>query len=211
MRELNDRRGRGIGATLGELVASAERVLVLCASAPERRRHLDGRLGGFDLCDYAALEREPALTDPYAHVVLLDPPSCAAQLALAQAGTGVTHLAWGEAELRFAAHIHVREYQLRGPLAACYRALHLGGSVSGGKLAEVLSGDAREPWSVGLAGRVLRVLSELELIAIERDSRLVRVISTASTSLEHSPAYRAYCERLEDGLRYLEPSKEQAA
>jgi len=105
----------------------------------------------------------------------------------------------------------VREYQLRGPLAACYRALRLGGSVSGGKLAEVLSGDAREPWSVGLAGRVLRVLSELELIAIERDSRLVRVISTASTSLEHSPAYRAYCERLEDGLRYLEPSKEQAA
>jgi single-stranded-DNA-specific exonuclease len=211
VRELNDRRGRGIGATLGELVASNERVLVLCASAPERRRHLDGRLGGFDMCDYAALEREPALTDPYAHVVLLDPPSCEAQLALAQGGRGVTHLAWGEAELRFAAHIHVREYQLRGPLAACYRALRLGGSVSGGKLAEVLSGDAREPWSVGLAGRVLRVLSELELIAIERDSRLVRVISTAGTSLEHSPAYRAYCERLEDGLRYLEPSKEQAA
>ncbi len=75
----------------------------------------------------------------------------------------------------------------------------------------MLSGDAREPWSVGLAGRVLRVLSELELIAIERDSRLVRVISTASTSLERSLAYRAYCERLEDGLRYLEPSKEQAA
>jgi single-stranded-DNA-specific exonuclease len=210
-RALIDRRGRGIGATIGELVASGEGVLVVCACTAERARHLEGRLGGFDLCSHAALARDPVLGADYAHVVLLDPPPSEEALALARAGTGFTHLAWGEPELRFAVHIHGREYQLRDPLAACYRTLRDRGQVEGAQLEEVLRGDARQPRSVELAGRVLRVLSELELVAVDCESRTVQVISTASTSLERSAAYKIYTQRLRDGLRYLEPSKEQVA
>jgi single-stranded-DNA-specific exonuclease len=211
VRELNDRRGRGVGATIGGLVAGGERVLVLSACAIDRLRHLDGRLGGFDLCDYAALERDPGLASAYAHVVALDPPASEAQLALARAGSGFTHLAWGEAELRFATHIQEREYQLREPLVACYRALRDAGGSGGGRLEEALRGDPQRPRSAALAGRVLRVLSELELIAIEPQARLVEVVSGTSTSLERSPAYIAYTKRLRDGLTYLEPSQRQAA
>ena len=208
---VRDRRGRGIGATIGELVASGEEVLVVGACATERARHLEGRLGGFDLCSYAAIERDPMLGADYPHVVLLDPPAGEPQLALARAGAGVTHLAWGEPELRFAIHIVGREYQLRDPLAACYRALRDRGHASGAQLEEVLRGDAQHTRSAELAGRVLRVLCELELIAVECESRTARVISAASTSLERSSAYIIYTQRLRDGLRYLEPSKEQAA
>jgi len=58
---------------------------------------------------------------------------------------------------------------------------------------------------------VLRVLVELELVAVEREARLVRVLSTSGTSLERSTAYRAYAKRLQDGLRYLQPNEQQAA
>jgi single-stranded-DNA-specific exonuclease len=165
----------------------------------------------FDLCAYPALEREPLLASAYGHVVLLDPPAAEYELALATAAAGLTHLAWGEPELRFAVHIHGREYQLRDPLAACYRALRDRGVAGGAQLEEVLRGDSQRARSAELAGRVLRVLSELELIAVEPESRTVRVISSASTSLERSSAYITYTQRLRDGLTYLEPSKERAA
>jgi hypothetical protein len=50
----------------------------------------------------------------------------------------------------------------------------------------------------------VRVLSELDLVVVDRDGWVVRAAdSPARTALERSPAYRAYQRRLEDGLRYL--------
>ncbi|MGD0196505.1 MAG: single-stranded-DNA-specific exonuclease RecJ [Solirubrobacteraceae bacterium] len=210
-REPRDRRGRGVAATIAGLVATGEPVLVLCAAASERQRHMAGRLGGFALCSYAALERNPEIESPYMHLVLLDPPASEQQLALAHCGNGFTHLAWGEPELRFAVHIHGREYQLRDPLAACYRSLRDLEGAAGERLERVLRGDAPQGHSPELAGRLLRVLSELELITVDAPGRAARVTSTASTSLDRSPAFVAYSQRLQDGLRFLEPSKEQAA
>jgi single-stranded-DNA-specific exonuclease len=210
-RQLRDRRGRGIAATAMELVASAERLLVVCACAIERAVHLRGRIGGFDLCSYTALERDHGLADAYPHVLLLDPPAGEDQLALAQSGRsgGFCHLAWGEPELRFALHIHGREHQLRDSLADCYRTLRDRGGVAGEELEAALRGESAR--SAELAGRMLRVLTELDLVVLDREHRSVRLNGRGRVALEQSPAYLRYQQRLQDGLRYLEPSKAQVA
>jgi single-stranded-DNA-specific exonuclease len=212
-RVLRDRRGRGIAATVVELVGGAEPVLVVCAAAPERCAHLSGRLGGFALCSYSALERDRELTSGYTHVVLLDPPTSERQLALAGAGEGTqfTHLAWGEPELRFALHILEREYGLRGSLAACYRALRDSGGAAGRELEVLLRGDRSAARSPELAGRLLRVLTELDLIVLDRSRQAASVTEVRRAALETSPAYRTYQQRLQDGLRYLEPNQAQVA
>jgi single-stranded-DNA-specific exonuclease len=200
-----DRRGRGIAATIAGLVASGEPVLVVCADAPARMRHLGSRLGGFGLCSHSALERHPNLADAYAHVVLLDPPSSAAERSAAGAGHGggATHLAWGEPELRFALHIHQQEFGLRTSLAALYRVLRDLGSVASEELETALRGDPNQPRSPELAGRLLRVFVELDLVEFDRESASVGVLTGRRTELEGSSAFCHYQRRLEDGQRYL--------
>jgi single-stranded-DNA-specific exonuclease len=212
-RSVRDRRGRGIAASVVELVCSGEPVLVVCAATAERVEHLRGRLGGFALCSYAALFRDPALAAGYTHLVLLDPPTSDAGLAQARLGQIVqyTHLAWGEPELRFALHILEQEYDLRGSLADCYRALRDGGEMAGGDLEAVLRQGRTLPRSPELAGRLLRVLTELDLVTLDRPRNAARVTSSERVALEQSPAFRFYQQQLQDGLQYLEPSKEQVA
>src|SRR6185295_5510592 len=143
-----DRCHGGAAGVIAALVASGEPVLVAAADARARRRHLDGRLGGFALCSWAALERDPGVAAGYAHVVALDPPATAAATALAAAHGATLHLAWGEAEARFALAVLERTCELRAPAAALYRALRGGGDL-GAALA------ATGPPAV--AGRALRV------------------------------------------------------
>ncbi len=61
--EVVDRRGAGIAATLTALVATGEPVLVVVACSERRVRGLQSRLGGFALCSWDELEREPGLAD----------------------------------------------------------------------------------------------------------------------------------------------------
>ena len=60
-----DHRGKGIAALIGQLLATSEPVLVLAADAAARLRHIGPRFGGFALASYDALERDPALADPF--------------------------------------------------------------------------------------------------------------------------------------------------
>jgi single-stranded-DNA-specific exonuclease len=191
-----DRRDRGVAGTLAALVAGGEPVLAVCADVPARLPGLRTRLGGFALCCWAALEADPALAAPYAHVVAIDPPASRAGLA------HVTVLAWGRAELDFAARIHEREYRLRDPLTALYRDLRDAGGAEGDQLAVLLRGQGT-PRSARLAGRLLAVLAELELVRVDVAAAAVAVPPAQRTDLERSSVYRDAQRRLEEGLQWL--------
>jgi single-stranded-DNA-specific exonuclease len=205
-RNVSDKRGTGIAGLLADLVAAGEPVLAIVAHAPHRARTLERRIGGFAMCSWAALADAPELAAPFAHLVAVDPPADPCLLALLERPSGAArgHLAWGEAELGFARRIHQWDFALREPLTSLYRALRGRGEVGGEALEAALRGEGPQPRSPALAGRLVRVLSELDLAALDRGGPALRLIeSPQRTALEHSPAFRAYHRRLEDGLRYL--------
>jgi len=206
---VRDRRGGGIAGTIAALVASGEPVLVVAADVAARARHLEAILGGFALCSHDALERDPGLAvhdGVAAHVVMLDPPAGPLRTYGA-----MTHLTWGPPELRFAAQIHEREYALRASLTATYRALRAADGAAGEELETLLRGDAKTPRPAALAGRVLRVLAELQLVSLDPASRTVTVPSAERTALERSAAFRAYQQRYEDGIAFLSEVTAKAA
>jgi single-stranded-DNA-specific exonuclease len=201
-----DVRHQGVAGTLADLVATGERVLAVAAHAPYRARKLHGRVGGFAVCSWAALEDDPGLADGFAHLVAIDPPPHAHLHALLErpSGTACTHLAWGEPELGFARRIHEWDFALRDPLTELYRRVRREREVRGEAWEAVLTGEGPQPRSPALAGRLVRVLAELDLVDLDRGGPALRVVETpARTALEASAAFRAYHRRLEDGLSYL--------
>jgi single-stranded-DNA-specific exonuclease len=205
-RAVRDARGSGIAGLLGDLVASGDAVLGLCAHAAHRAAALRDRVGGFAVTTWAALEDEPALAAPFAHVVAIDPPPYAhvGQLLHALPGGGWTHLAWGGAELAFARRVHAWELDLKAPLAELFRALRRAGTAEGAVLEDLLRGCASPQRTGRLAGRLLRVLAELGLAEVGCEPFRVAVPADPErTALERSAAYRAYRRRLEAGLEQL--------
>jgi single-stranded-DNA-specific exonuclease len=198
-----DRRGESPLAVLRDAVAAGGEVLALCADVPRRLDGLRTRAGGFALACHHALERDPPLSGRFAHIVVLDPPAGAPGAELLGAGSGYTHLAWGAAELRFAQQMHELEYGLRTSLVTLYRGLQLRQRVAGEELERLLRGDGPHARPARLAGRLIRVLAELELVSLDRDLPALAIGSRAQTALERSPAYRVYALRYEDGQRYL--------
>lgn len=207
---VRDRRGAGIAATLTELVATGEPVLVVVACAQRRARQLEGRLGGFALCSWDELERRPGLADDCAHVVALDPPVLAAhERALRAAGEGrTTHLAWGAAELRFTQDVLEHDAVSRPELMALYAALR---AAPAQPLADVLLGDRDAPRTPSHAGRLLRVLSELGLLTLDRATGAWELPPAERTDLDRSAAYRAYDARLQEGRAWLTSATSRAA
>jgi single-stranded-DNA-specific exonuclease len=204
-RQVRDLRGTGIAGLLGDLVATGESVLAVTAHAPHRARALQPRVGGFAVTSWAALEDDPRLAAPFTHVVAIDPPS--RPPFDHPSGEGWTHLAWGKPELEFAVHIHEWDFALRDPLTALYRALRELGSATGEACEKLLRGEGPQPRSAALAGRLVRVLTELGLASFSSEGpALVAAESPERTALERSAAYRAYQRRLEDGRRYLTSS-----
>ncbi|MEA2295593.1 MAG: single-stranded-DNA-specific exonuclease [Solirubrobacteraceae bacterium] len=213
-RALRDVRGSGVAGLIADLVATGEPVLVVCAHTGHRARSLGERLGGFALCTHAALARDPGLASPFTHLVALDPPvdPAAHDMIEHALGAGFTHLAWGAPELGFAHAIHEWEYTLREPCAAVYRALRATGGSRGEALEAVLRGDGTQPRTPALAGRVVRILTELGLADLDRaEFGLSLAGAPARTSLERSAAFVAYRRRLEGGQRYLTTSQPKAA
>ena len=199
-------------AGAGSALTSGGSVLAVCADVPRRLEGLSTRTGGFSLCSYHALEREPALADRFAHVVALDPPAgVGARDALCArpevAAAGYVHLSWGEAELRFAEQMHELEYGLRASLVTLYRSLRDLGRAAGGELERLLRGDGPHGRPARLAARLIRVLAELELVSLDRDLPALAIAGAAPTALERSPAFRVYSQRYEDGRRYLSSEK----
>lgn len=184
-RSVRDVRGAGITAALTDLVATGERVLVVCAHAGQRAGAL--RCGGFDLCDWTAAA---GLAAEYDHVAVLDPSLLSAPGCLP--GEGFTHLLWGEPELRFAEVIHAWDYDLLDPLRELYRSLRRGHD------AEVIL--RVEPNTSARAGRLVRVLTEwglLDGLALREPAPAPRVAP------ESSAAFVAYRRQLEKGRAWL--------
>ncbi len=214
-RTVIERRGESPLAVLADALACGGGVLAVCADVPRRLEGLAARAGGFSLISYHALARDPALAAGFGQLVALDPPACRAFAGLLRkaargpgsaagaATVGFAHLAWGSAELRFAVQMHELEYGLRASLASLYRALRARDGVAGEELERLLRGDGRHPRPARLAGRLIRVLAELELVSLNRDLPAMAIAGSAPTALERSAAYVAYEQRYEDGRRYL--------
>lgn len=202
-RSVLDRHGESPLAVLADALAAGGRVLAVCADVPRRLGALRERTGGFALVSYHALERADGIGASFAQLVALDPPVSASAAALLRTGCGFTHLAWGAAELRFAQQMHELEYGLRTSLVALYRGLRLRERVIGEELENLLRGDGPHGRPARLAGRLVRVLAELDLVSLDRDLPALAIAGATATALERSPAYRAYAQRHEDGRRYL--------
>jgi single-stranded-DNA-specific exonuclease len=208
---VRDLRGTGIAGLLADLVATGEPVLAVCAHPGHRARALRSRAGGFAVCAWAALADDPSLADGFAHLVAIDPPAHAHLLQALERPSWV-HLAWGEVELAFAARIHQWDYALRDPLTALYRHLRRAGEARGEACEAALRGDGPQPRTPALAGRLVRVLTELGLAVLDREGPALTVVEPpARTALERSAAFRAYHRRLEDGLSYLTSHSTRAA
>jgi single-stranded-DNA-specific exonuclease len=204
-RRVIDRRGDGALSVLADLVAGGESVLAVCASVSRRLPGLAARIGGFALCSHASLARNPSLGERFRHIVAIDPPAGRAADARLRAGAldGCTHLAWGPAELRFAQQMHESEHGLRAMLVPFYRTLRGHGGAAGEELERLLRGDGSHGRSPELAGRLVRILEELELVSLDRDLPALAVRDAERTELERSPTYRAAMERYEDDRRWL--------
>ncbi|HUE27976.1 MAG TPA: DHHA1 domain-containing protein, partial [Solirubrobacteraceae bacterium] len=202
-RQRLDRRGESPLAVLADALAAGGPVLAVCADVGRRLPGLASRLGGFSLVSYHALYREPTTLARFAHVVALDPPSSASHAALVELGAGYTHLGWGEAELRFVEQMHELEYGLRASLVALYRALRLRQRVAGEELEHLLRGEGPHGRPARLAGRLIKVLAELELVSLDPELPALAIAGVAPTALDCSPSYRAYSKRHEDGRRFL--------
>jgi single-stranded-DNA-specific exonuclease len=198
-----DRRGESALAVLTDALAVGGPVLAVCADVPRRLSGLSARIGGFALISYHALALAPETTAGFAQVVALDPPASAEAQMLLHCGGRITHLVWGEPELRFAQQMHELEYGLRASLVALYRSLRPRGRVTGQELERLLRGDDPHGRPARLAARLIRVLAELELVSLDRDLPALAIAGMAPTSLERSPAYRVYARRYEDGRRFL--------
>jgi single-stranded-DNA-specific exonuclease len=204
-RAVIDRRGESPLAVLRDAVAVAAGggVLAICADVPRRMEGLSRRVGGFTLAAYGPLEYDPSPARGFGQLVALDPPTGPADRALLATGSGVAQLAWGDPELRFAEQMHELEYGLRTSLVAFYRVLREREQAAGEELERLLRGDGPHARSARLAGRLVRVLAELELVSLDRGLPALAIASRAPTTLERSPSFRVYAQRYEDGKRFL--------
>lgn len=194
-------------AVVGELASAGDGKVLAVVACVERRAALAG--DGVTLADAAALEAAPELAAGFEHVVFVDPPQFAQVERLATAGQGYVHLAWGDAEHRFACAMLDEQLARRKALIAAFRDLREAGEASGEELRAALRGSGRFPRAPTTAARCLRVLGELGLVqgAPEGGSGRVGVVSSEGTELERSAAYRAYGARHQEALRYLERRK----
>jgi single-stranded-DNA-specific exonuclease len=210
-RDVRDVRGGGIAGLLGDLVAGGSSVLAVTAHAQHRARALGDRVGGFAVTTWAGIEADPALAAHHAHVVAVDPPPHPDHGALVGRlpGEGWTHLAWGDPERELATRVLAWELDLRAPLGEVYRALRSAAlapswHVDRATLAAILRGSGAQPRSGAVAGRLLRVLKELDLLEFDPVALVATVPPPAGrTQLEASPAFRFYGRRLAAGLAHL--------
>src|SRR3954447_10837634 len=214
-RPLVDRRGSGIAAVCGELLAAGESVLAVCADARRRADGLEQLVAGLALGDVAspaiawpALIAGPPQARGFRHVVVVDPPPVPELLDVAARApaSGGVYLGWGPAETALAQTVLESELDLRPQLTALYRLLRASaaGGASGESLEAVLRGDGRYGRPGRVAGRLIRVLTQLQLATYDRTTRALETeLQAPKASLERATSFTAYAERLAQARAYL--------
>src|SRR4051794_11326793 len=214
-RPLVDRRGSGIAAVCGELLAAGESVLAVCADARRRADSLAELVAGLALggAAFAAIAWADLIAGPshargFRHVVVVDPPAVPELLDVAARApaSGGVYLGWGPAETAFAQTVLESELDLRPQLTALYRLLResAAGGASGESLEAVLRGDGRYGRPGRVAGRLIRVLTQLQLATYDRTTRALQIeLEAPKTSLERATSFTAYAERLAQARAYL--------
>jgi hypothetical protein len=192
---------------VGELASCGGGEVLAVVACAERRGALAG--SGVVLADAWAFARDPELAAGFEHVVLVDPPQFewvehAASLPSPEGG--YLHVAWGEAERRFALSMLDEQLPRRSTLISVYRDLREAGEASGEELRAALTGAGPQPRTAEVAARCFRVLAELGLVRGEpaAGEGVVGVVSSEETELERSDAFRAYSARHEEARQYLE-------
>lgn len=201
------RSGGAPAAVVAELASCGGGGVLGVVACRERRSALAGE--GAVLADAAALEAAPGLAAGFEHVVLVDPPQfeqVERLAALPCVAGGYLHVAWGEAEWRFALAMLDEQLARRATLIAAFRDLREAGEAAGEALRAALIGNGAQPRSAETAARCFRVLAELDLVqgAPGAGGGSVRVVSSEGTDLERSASFRAYSARHEEARRYLE-------
>jgi hypothetical protein len=197
-------------AVAGELASSGASTLAVCADAALR---VGMAREGLHLADYAEIECSPGLCRDFIHVVLVDPPAFPhlepALTDSTQEG-GYLHRVWGEAEWRFALGVLDEQFAQRPTLIASFRDLRDAGEASGEELRQALLGNGPHPRNPETAARCFRVLVELGLVQGVADggAGMVGVVSSKSTDLERSAAFRAYSARHQEARRCLERQRQ---
>jgi single-stranded-DNA-specific exonuclease len=205
--------GRCPDGVLTEQIAAGDRLAMTDYTALARRPDLAGGPSTrLRLAQDAGRCEQPSMAvhtpGAFDHVVLVDPPPFPELESLLAGSAGLVHVCWGDAEREFALGVHESEWGMRDALADVYRTLRdAGGAAADTKLATILTGPSRHPRSAELAGRCLRVLSELGVAQVEPGSKghacSARVVSSEGTNLERSQAFIAYRARYEEGKQYL--------
>jgi single-stranded-DNA-specific exonuclease len=210
---VSDRRGEGLAGVVGDLLTSGESVLVVVTDVARRRAGLEAMVAGMaagplPVVGWEDLGADPSLATGFDHVVAFDPPPVADGLALLHGSGAVTHLAWGAPERAFALASWRDRLDLRPALVDLWRALDAQGELTGPELELALSGAGQHPRDGRHRGRLVRILSELDL-AVWEPGRLTRG-NAARTDLQNSHANRAYAARLTAAERYLAAPKQSA-
>jgi hypothetical protein len=180
---------------------------------------------GMAVASWADIAADAGLAREFGHLVALDPPPLGRAdpllargdppplgqadpllgradppVALAEPPLGAgpkAHLAWGPAEAEFALRVYRAELDLRPALTEVYRALRaLPPETGPDALQAALAGSGRYPRTPSLCARLIAVLTELELVALDVERRICELRDGIRTDLSRSATYRACGERL---------------
>ncbi len=204
-RQQLDCRGAGLSGLIRRLVAGGEAVLVVAANEQRRAAHLSGRIGGFALTSWSLLLAEPQIADRFTHLVALDPPTSEPAERLLRLGPqhSFAHLAWGAAELRFTGDELQRDADLRGALAAVYRAVR--DEPQAGLLAQLTAGD--ELRSPAAMATIVRVFEQLGLATLCDGQLSLLADDGPRQQLDSSPAYLEWLAAAAEGVQWLNGTK----
>ncbi len=201
---LIDRRGVGLVATAAELFSLEAPILVVCADLGARREGIERLLAGrapegrLAACEWVDLLAGPP--SEFGHLLALDPP------VVEYEGPCEVVAAWGEPEIAFALEVLERRTALRrAPRNALQDAQGERGELAGRELEAALRGPQKRSYDPRICARLLAVLAELELAAVDLapGAERCRLLEQRPTSLESSATFTAAVaerDRLRSGL-----------